>query len=118
MPNAISPTKRSITYLENREVLEWMEGVAQVRKTTVSEILREATSTYYTQHKELTHSPDLFTTRAATKASQRAETTRLIAEGRLSPAAAQEKNAPIHQAVEVINLRASVNRYARARARE
>ena len=44
MPNAISPDKRSVTFLESRKVLDWMEEIARARKTDLSVILREATS--------------------------------------------------------------------------
>src|SRR3989337_1989762 len=60
MPNAISPGKRSITFLENRKVLEWMEKTARARETDLAVILREATSAYYARHNNQAASTSLF----------------------------------------------------------
>ena len=51
MPNAISPEKTTYTFLESREVLEWMAKMARARGTDLSVIMREATSAYYVQHR-------------------------------------------------------------------
>lgn len=117
MPNAISPEKRSVTFLESREVFEWMEGIARARQTEVSVILREATSAYYLQHKSVSTDPGLFTRRSATKAAQRIKTAKRIAAGKLTPEAAQERNAPIHKPVRVVDLWPSIQRHVRATAK-
>jgi hypothetical protein len=114
MPNVISAEKRSVTYLENRAVFEWLESVAAARQTNVAVLLREATSAYFAQNEQPTSVPSLFEERAAVKAAERAETARQIASGELSPAAAQERNAPIHQSVQIANLWTAVRRHARA----
>ena len=114
MPNAISPTKRSVTFLESRKVLEWMEAIACERNTDVSVILREATSAYYVQHRSTSAAPSLFALRSATKAAQRADTARRIASGQLTPEAAQEHNAPIHTPVQIVNLWGNIRRHLRA----
>jgi len=115
MPNVISPEKRSVTYLENRTVFEWLENVAAARQTNVAVLLREATSAYFAQNEKPTGAPGLFEGRAAAKAAERAETARQIASGELSSAAAQERNAPIRQPVRISNLWTAVRRHARAR---
>ena len=117
MPNVISPEKRSVTFLESREVFEWMEEIARVRQTDLSVILREATSTYYIQHKTASTDPGLFARRSATKAAQRTKTAKQIALGRLAPEAAQERNAPIHKPVRVVDLWPSILRHVRATTR-
>jgi hypothetical protein len=113
MPNAISPEKRSITFLENRRVIAWMESVAQTRDTDLSVILREATSAYYAQHGggDLAES-GLFAKRAATKAVQRTLTAQQIATGVMTPGEAQERNAPIQQTVKIVNLWPAIRRRA------
>lgn len=116
MPNSISPNKRSITYLENRSVLEWFEATAAARKTGVSVILREATSAYFAAHTDTPDTSNLLTTRSAAKAAQRRETARLIASGKLSPAEAQDRNAPIRQPVRIANLWTAIRSHARAHA--
>jgi hypothetical protein len=113
MPNAISPDKRSVTFLESRKVTEWMEAMARARKTDLSVILREATSAYYVQHQTASSEPGLFARRSTTKAAQRAQTARQIASGRLTPAEAQERNAPIHQPVRMLDLWPSIRRHVR-----
>jgi hypothetical protein len=114
MPNAISAQKRSVTYLENRAVFEWMENLAAARQTNVAVLLREATSAYFAQNEQPTRALSLFEERTAVKAAARAETARQIASGELSAAAAQERNAPIHQSVQIANLWTAVRRHARA----
>jgi hypothetical protein len=114
MPNVISAEKRSVTYLENRTVFEWMENMAAARQTNVATLLREATSAYFAQNEQPMRAPSLFEERAAAKAAERAETARQIASGELSPAAAQERNAPIHQPVQIANLWKALRRHARA----
>ena len=116
MSNVISPSKRSVTYLENRKVLEWMAEMARARKTDVSVILREATSAYYLEHKEISGEPTHFDRRTAAKSHQRLETVRKIASGELTSAEAQERNAPIHSPVRVRNLWPSIRRHVRANA--
>ncbi|MFA5058380.1 MAG: hypothetical protein WC485_09725, partial [Opitutaceae bacterium] len=102
MPNVIAADKRSVTYLENLDVLAWMEGEARLRRTTLAVILREATSAYYVRHRQAPAAPDLLAQRSAAKAAQRAETARRIAAGELTPEAAQARNAPIAQPVRVL----------------
>jgi hypothetical protein len=115
MPNMISKDKRSITFLESREVLAWMQEMARERNTDVSRILREATSAYYVLHRNAASSSSLFAVRAATKIAQRKETDQQIATGRISAAEVQERHAPIHQPVRVVNLWPALRRLARAR---
>ena len=117
MPNAISPHKRSVTYLENRSVLEWFESIAAVRQTGVSEILREATSAYYVAHKDVAAAPSLFARRSATKAAQRRETNRLIATGAISADEAQIRNAPIRQPVRIMNFWPAIRAHTQAKVR-
>ncbi len=116
MPNAIAADKRSVTYLENREVLEWMEREAAARGSNVTALLREATSAYYVAHKEPGDEPGLFVRRSAAKAAQRALTERQIASGQISPEEAQRRNAPVREPVAIVNLWPAIRRYARARA--
>lgn len=111
MPNVISSEKRSVTFLENRDVFVWMEEIARDRQTDVSVILREATSAYYLQHKAAP--TDLLARRSAAKATQRAQTAKQLASGRLTPKAAQERNAPIRKPVRVVDLWASIRRHVR-----
>ena len=113
MPNAISSEKRSVTFLENREVFEWMGEIARARQTDVSVILREATSAYYLQNKTASADPNLLARRSAAKATQRAKTAKQIASGRLTPKAAQERNAPIHKPVRMVDLWSSIRRHVR-----
>lgn len=113
MPNAISPDKRPVSYLENRTVMEWMEQIAKDRKVDLAVVLREATSSYYIQHKDPSSSPSLFAQRSAVKAARRTATAKRIAAGDLSPKEAQEENAPIHKPVRIVDLWASVRRYSR-----
>jgi hypothetical protein len=116
VPNVISPNKRSITYLENRSVLEWFESIAVTRQTGVSEILREATSAYFAAHQNLATNPTLSVQRSAKKAAQRRETARLIATGALSADAAQNRNAPVNQPVRIMNFWAAIRAHTRAKA--
>ena len=115
MPNAISPEKTTYTFLESREVLEWMAKMARARGTDLSVIMREATSAYYVQHRS-GDSPEnsLFAARSRTKAAQRARTARQIADGELTREAAQQRNAPIREAVHVVDLWPAILRRARA----
>jgi hypothetical protein len=114
MPNAISPSKRSVTYLENLSVMEWFEAMAAARKTGVSVILREATSAYFAEYKDKLAAPSLFAVRSAAKVAQRKETARRIASGAESSAQAQDRNAPIRQPVRIVNLWPAIRRHARA----
>jgi len=116
MPNAISPGKRSITFLENRKVLEWMEKTARARETDLAVILREATSAYYARHNNPADSTSLFAQRAAAKAAHRALTARQIADGKLTPEEAQASNAPIRQPVQVVDLWSAIRRRDRSNA--
>jgi hypothetical protein len=116
MPNVISKDRRSVTFLESRKVIEWMEEMARARKTDLSVILREATSAYYLQHEAVSTEPTLTALRSATKAAQRAKTTREIKSGTLSPADAQERNAPIRQPVRVLDLWPSIRRHVREKS--
>lgn len=105
-----------MTFLESRKVIEWMESVARERGTDLSVILREATSAYYVQHRDSSSVREtLFEKRAATKASQRRETARLLAEKKLTPARAQKRNAPIEGAVKVVDLWSSIRRHVQAK---
>ena len=115
MPNAISPEKKLYTFLESREVLEWMGKLARERGTDLSVIMREATSAYYVQHRS-SDLPEnsLFAVRSRAKAAQRAQTARQIAAGELTPEDAQQRNAPIRQAVQVVDLWPAILRRARA----
>lgn len=117
MPNVISPEKRCVTFLESREVFEWIEEMAHVRQTDISVILREATSAYYLQYKTASTDPGLLARRSATKAAQRTETAKQIASGKLTPGAAQARNAPIHKPVRVVDLWPSIQRHVRATAK-
>jgi len=118
MPNVISPRKRSVTFLESREVFEWMEEMARVRQTDVSVILRDATSAYYLQHQKVADDHvGLLTQRSETKAAARMKTAKQIASGKWTPAAAQERNAPIHKPVRVVNLWPSITRHVRSTAK-
>ena len=114
MPNAIAPNKRSITYLENISVIEWMKEIARARQTDLAVILREATSAYYVQYKDA--NADVSThlnRRSAAKAAQRARTAGEIASSILTPAAAQKKNAPIVGSVRTANLWGDIRRHHR-----
>lgn len=115
MPNAISPDKRSVTFLENRKVLEWMEEMARARKTDLAVILREATSAYYARHNNPADTSS-FARRAASKAAHRALIARQIAAGKLTPEEAQTLNAPIGQPVQVVDLWSAIRRHHRANA--
>ncbi|MDD2765792.1 MAG: hypothetical protein PHE83_17660 [Opitutaceae bacterium] len=112
----IAADKRSVTYLENIHVLAWMEREAAMRETTVSVLLREATSAYYVQHKNPEPSAGLFALRSAAKASGRTTTVQQITSGALSPEAAQDRNAPIRGPVRILNLWPAIRRHARARS--
>jgi isocitrate/isopropylmalate dehydrogenase len=116
MPNVISATRRSLTFLESRKVSEWMEGLARERKTDLAVIVREATSAYYAQHNNGTISPNLDAVRSATKVAQRVEVARQIASGEISPRQAQERNAPINTPVTVVDLWPAIRRHTRGRA--
>ena len=116
MPNVISASKRSLTFLESRKVSEWMEGLARERKTDLAVIVREATSAYYAQHNNGTISPNLDAVRSATKAAQRVEIARQIASGEISSRQAQERNAPISEPVKVVDLWSAIRRHTRSRA--
>ena len=116
MPNVISKDRKSVTFLESRKVIEWMEELARSRKTDLSVILREATSAYYLQHQAASTEPSLSELRSATKAVQRAKTAREIKSGVLSPADAQERNAPIRQPVRVLDLWPSIRRHVREKS--
>ena len=97
-------------------MIEWMEEMARARDTDLSVILREATSTYYFQHQAATKEPSLFARRSATKAAQRAKTASEIETGVLSPAKAQERNAPIRHPVHMLDLWPSIRRHVRAKS--
>jgi hypothetical protein len=113
MPNMISKDRRSVTFLESRKVIEWMEAVAQERGTDLSVILREATSTYYLQHSTAKPETSLTAQRAKTKSAQRTRTARQIKAGRLTPAEAQQQNAPVSEPVRALNLWSSIRRHVR-----
>jgi hypothetical protein len=74
MPNSISPFRKSVTYLEDRIVYEWMLKMAAERQTDVSVIIREATSAYFVISEQpsarVANSEEIF----EAKASKRAET--------------------------------------------
>jgi len=72
MPNVIASDKRSVTYLENLTVHDWMAEEAAARNTDVSTILREATSAYFAQWASGTAAPSQFAARAAAKVARRA----------------------------------------------
>jgi len=110
MPNVIASDKRSVTYLENLTVHDWMAEEAAARNTDVSTILREATSAYFAQWASGTAAPSQFAARAAAKVARRAETARLISSGKLTSEAAQDRNAPIRQSVSIVNLWPAVRR--------
>ncbi len=116
MPNVISKDRKSVTFLENREVLAWMESVARERGTDLSVILREATSAYFVAHRRAAEAPGLSERRAGEKARQRVETQRRIREGLLTPAEAQLRNAPIRKPVRIVDLWSSVRRHARTQS--
>lgn len=113
MPNAISPEKRSITYLENRKVAEWMANLAKTRHTDLAVILREATAAYYAQDKLAPNASTLIAHRTATKAAARTQTARAIAAGHITPEEAQERNAPIPHPVQIVNLWSAIRRHTR-----
>jgi hypothetical protein len=116
MPNVISKERRSVTFLESRKVIEWMEGMARERDTDLSVILREATSAYYLQHRNASPETSLTAQRAATKAAQRARTARQIKAGVLTPAQAQQQNAPLKQPVRMVDMWASIRRHVREKS--
>jgi len=116
MPNVISRDRRSVTFLESRKVIEWMEGVARQRDTDLSKILREATSAYYLQHRNAPPETSLTAQRAATKAAQRTRTARQIKAGVLTPAQAQEQNAPLKEPVVMVDMWASIRRHVREKS--
>ncbi len=115
MPNVISAEKRSVTFLESREVFAWMREVALERKCEVSVILREATSAYYVQHRSQSAETNLSEQRAATKVAQRKETARQLAAGEVTPAKAQLRNAPIGDSVRILDLWPSIRRHTRSK---
>lgn len=115
MPNVISKDRKSVTFLESRKVIEWMEEVARERGTDLSVILREATSAYYLQHQNASREESLSAKRAATKAAQRTKTRREIKAGVLSPEAAQERNAPVAEPVRVLDMWPAIRRHVRAK---
>jgi len=114
MPNVISAEKRCVTYLENRKVFEWMEELARTRKTDLAVILREATAAYCAQDRSAPREGDLFGQRAAAKAAARRKTSREIAAGVVTPKQAQDRNAPIRQPVQIVNLWPAIRRHTRA----
>lgn len=116
MPNMISKDRRSVTFLESRKVIEWMESVAQERGTDLSVILREATSTYFLQHSNAKPETSLTARRAATKAAQRTRTARQIKTGRMTPAEAQQQNAPVLEPVRVLDMWSSIRRHVREKS--
>lgn len=85
MPNVNSAEQKSVTFLESRKVIEWMESVARERGTDLSVILREATLAYYLQHHQAKPETSLTAQRAARKATQRTKTARQIESGTLTP---------------------------------
>lgn len=113
MPNVISKERRSVTYLENRKVIEWMESVAQERGTDLSVILREATFAYFLQHSNAKPEASLTALRAVTKAAERTRTARQIKMGRMTPAEAQQQNAPVTEPVRVLDMWTSIRRHVR-----
>lgn len=116
MPNVIAADKRSVTYLENREIFAWMREVALERNCDASVILREATSAYYLQHRKEPPVATLSEQRAATKAAERRETARQLAAQEITPAKAQRRNAPVTSPVRVLDLWPSVRRNARSKS--
>jgi hypothetical protein len=115
MPNVIAADKRSVTYLENIDVLAWMEREAMLRKSGLAAILREATSAYYAQQINAPVDQGQFARRSAAKAAQRAETARQIAAGELTPEEAQARNAPIETPVRILDLWPAIRRRARSK---
>jgi hypothetical protein len=113
VPNVISSSKRSVTYLESVAVMEWFETMAAARKTGVSVILREATSAYFVEHNDKPAAASLSAVRSAAKVAQRQETARLISSGLQSAAEAQDRNAPIRHPVRIIDLWPALRRHAR-----
>lgn len=112
MPNVISKERRSVTFLENRKVVEWMEAVARERGTDLSVILREATSAYYLQHREASSSQGtLFAKRVSAKAAQRRETARKLARRELTAEQAQKLNAPVHGDVKLVDMWSAIRRH-------
>jgi len=88
---------------------------AAARNTDVSTILREATSAYFSEWSGATGRPRQSDRRSAAKAGQRAETADLILSGKLTPEAAQRRNAPIRDSVSIVNLWSAIRRRDRAR---
>ncbi len=113
MPNAISPDKQRLTYLENRQVAEWLAAMARERNTDLAVVIREATSAYFAQYRN-PNAPSHFVIRSAAKAARRTETARRIASGSLTPEAAQAASAPLrgHASVRVVDLWGAVRRRA------
>ena len=105
-----------MTFLESRKVIEWMDAVTRKRDTDLSVILREATSFYYLQNRNAPPEESLTARRAAVKAKQRAKTARQIKAEVLSPAQAQERNAPVNQPVRVLNLWSSIRQHVREKS--
>jgi hypothetical protein len=116
MPNVISKDRRSVTFLESRKVIAWMETVARERGTDLSVILREATSAYFLQHSDAKPETSLTARRAATKAAQRTRTAQQIKTGRLTPAEAQQQNAPVSEPVRVLDMWSSIRRHVREKS--
>ncbi len=115
MPNVISKDRKSVTYLESRKVLAWMESIARERSTDLSVMLREATSAYFLQHQQAKPESTLTERRAATKAAQRQATKRKIRAGVLTPDQAQDDNAPVRTPVRIVDLWPSIRRHVRRR---
>jgi len=116
MPNVIAQNRRSVTYLESRPIIDWMQAVANERGTNLAVILREATSAYYLRHQNGAQEQTLSSRRVATKVAQRAKTAASIADGTLSPAGAQRRNAPVDAPVQVLDLWPSIRRHVKKRS--
>jgi hypothetical protein len=116
MPNVISKERKSVTYLESRKVLAWMESVARERGADLSVILREATSAYFLQHQDGLPTQSLTARRTAAKAEQRRQINAKIRAGTLTPQSAQEENAPVRQPVRIVDLWPSIRRHVRGRS--
>ena len=93
-----------------------MREVARERQCEVSVILREATSSYYLQHRSESAKPNLSQQRAAAKVAQRKETARQLSAGEVTPAKAQRRNAPIRESVRMLDLWPSIRRHARSKS--
>ena len=117
MPNSISPNRRPVSYLEDRLVFNWLRKIAAERETDISVIIREATSAYFIQSEQPTSRSISFAEISSSKAADRANMNRWIAEEEMTPKQAQEYSASINGPVTVPDLASWIRRYGREQKR-